>query len=101
MVVHAGTDREAIGRLYDIYYPRIFRHCLRRLFLRSVAEDVASDVFLQIARKIPRFAGAKHDDFVRWAHAIATNAINALPATEPTTVMASRRSCSPKGNSSQ
>jgi RNA polymerase sigma-70 factor (ECF subfamily) len=77
MVVHARTDREAFGRLYDIYYPRILRHCLRRLFLRSVAEDVSSDVFLQIARKIPGFVGATHDDFARWAHAIATNAINA------------------------
>ena len=52
-MMRSRTDREAFGRLYDIYYPRIFRHCLRRLFLRSVAEDVTSDIFLQVARKIP------------------------------------------------
>jgi RNA polymerase sigma-70 factor (ECF subfamily) len=77
MVVRARTDRESFGRLYDMYYPRIFRHCLRRLFLQSVAEDVTSDVFLRVARQIPDFAGATHDDFVRWVHAIATHEINA------------------------
>ena len=77
LVVAARTDRGALGRLYDIYYPPIFRHCLRRLFLRSVAEDVTSEVFLRVARQIPRFAGATHDNFVRWVHAIATNEINA------------------------
>jgi len=77
MVVRARSDRVAFGQLYDIYFPRIFRHCLRRLFLRSVAEDVTSDVFLRVARQIPDFAGATHDDFVRWVHAIATHEINA------------------------
>jgi RNA polymerase sigma-70 factor (ECF subfamily) len=78
LVVRARTDREAFGRLYDLYYPRIFRHCLRRLFLRSAAEDVTSDVFLRVARQMPAFAGATHDDFVRWVHAIATHEINAF-----------------------
>jgi RNA polymerase sigma-70 factor, ECF subfamily len=75
MVVRARTDRESFGKLYDIYYPRIFRHCLRRMFLRSVAEDIASEVFLRVARQIPDFKGATHDDFVRWVHAIATQEI--------------------------
>ena len=77
LVVRARTDRVAFGRLYDMCYPRIFRHCLRRLFLRAVAEDVTSDVFLRVARQIPKFTGASLDDFVRWVHAIATNEINA------------------------
>jgi RNA polymerase sigma-70 factor (ECF subfamily) len=77
MVVRARTDRIALGQLYDIYYRRIFRHCLRRLFNRSVAEDVTSDVFLRVAGRIAQFAGSTHDDFVRWVHAIATNEINA------------------------
>ena len=76
LVVRARTDRVAFGRLYDMYYPRIFRHCLRRLFLRAVAEDVTSDVFLRVARQIRNFTGVSLDDFVRWVHAIATNEIN-------------------------
>jgi RNA polymerase sigma-70 factor (ECF subfamily) len=77
LVVRARTDRQAFGQLYDIYYPRIFRHCLRRLFNQSVAEDVTSDVFVRVAREIPNFAGAKHEDFARWLHSIATIEINA------------------------
>jgi len=77
MVVRARSDREAFGKLYDIYYSRIFRHCLRRLFLRSVAEDVTSEVFLRVARRISAFTGSTQDDFSRWVHAIATNEINA------------------------
>jgi RNA polymerase sigma-70 factor (ECF subfamily) len=77
LVVCARTDRDTLGRLYDTYYPRIFRHCLRRLFLRSVAEDITSDVFLAVAGQMRDFAGTSHDDFVRWVHAIATNLINA------------------------
>jgi RNA polymerase sigma-70 factor (ECF subfamily) len=77
LVVRARTDRDAFGQLYDVYYPRIFRHCLRRLFLRCVAEDITSDVFLRIAGQMRDFAGTTHDDFIRWAHAITTNVINA------------------------
>lgn len=77
LVVRARTDRDAFGRLYDLYYPRIFRHCLRRLFLRCVAEDITSDVFLRVAGQIRDFAGTTHDDFIRWVHAIAINVINA------------------------
>lgn len=77
LVVLARSDREAFGRLYDLYYPRIFRHCLRRLFNRSVAEDITSSVFLRVAKEIPVFGGSTQDDFSRWVHAIATNEINA------------------------
>lgn len=77
IVVRARSDRAAFGQLYDTYYPRILRYCLRRLFLRSVAEDVTSEVFLKVARQMPDFAGATHDDFVRWVHSLATYEINA------------------------
>lgn len=57
LVTRARTDREAFGRLYDLYYPKIFRYCLRRLFVRAVAEDVTSEVFLRAATHMPNFAG--------------------------------------------
>jgi RNA polymerase sigma-70 factor, ECF subfamily len=77
LVVRARTDREAFGRLYDAYYPAIFRYCFRRLFVRAVAEDVTSEVFLGVALKMPRFAGTTDEDFRRWVFRIATNEINA------------------------
>lgn len=77
LVIHARTNRNAFARLYDLHYPRILRYSLRRLFLRGVAEDVTSEVFLRVAAGMPAFPGRTHDDFSRWLYAIATNEINA------------------------
>lgn len=77
LVVRAHTDRAAFGQLYDAYYPAIFRYCFRRLFVRAVAEDVTSEVFLVVASKMPRFAGTTDEDFRRWVFRIATNEVNA------------------------
>jgi RNA polymerase sigma-70 factor (ECF subfamily) len=77
LVVRARTDREAFGRLYDVYYPRVFRYCLRRLFVRAVAEDVTSEVFLHVASKMGQFGGTTEEEFRRWVFRIATNDVNA------------------------
>lgn len=77
LVVRACTDREAFGRLYDAYYPRIFRYCMRRLFLRALAEDATADVFLRAASKMRAFGGTSEEDFRRWLYKIATNQVNA------------------------
>jgi RNA polymerase sigma-70 factor (ECF subfamily) len=77
LVVRARTDRGAFSRLYDRYYPRVARYCLRRLFDRTLADDVVSEVFLQVASHIRTFTGRTETDFRRWLFRIATNAVNA------------------------
>jgi RNA polymerase sigma-70 factor, ECF subfamily len=77
LVVRARTDRTAFGRLYDCYYGHVARYCLRRLFDRTLAEDVVSDVFLQVASHLGEFSGRTTTDFRRWLFRIATNAVNA------------------------
>ncbi len=77
LVVRARRDREAFAVLYNRYYPRVFRYCLRRLFIRDVAEDATSEIFLQVAAHLPSFAGTTETDFRRWAFRIAGNAVNA------------------------
>jgi RNA polymerase sigma factor (sigma-70 family) len=77
LVVRAKTDRTAFSRLYERYYPQVSKYCLRRLIVRAVAEDVVSDVFLQVASHLPTFAGRTDTDFRRWLFRIATNAIHA------------------------
>ena len=74
----ARTDAEALGRLYELYYERIFRFCVYRLFNRETAEDVTSTVFLQVARGIRRFKGRTVQDFGNWLYAIAANQANAF-----------------------
>lgn len=77
LVHRAKTDRAAFGALFDRYYGRIARYCLRRLPNREIAEDVTSDVFLQMASHIGAFAGQTETDFRCWLFRIATNAIAA------------------------
>lgn len=77
LVAAARTDRQAFGNLCGLYYPRILRYCLRRLFVRALAEDVTGAVFLAVAEEMPRFEGRTESDFRNWVYAIATNRINA------------------------
>ena len=77
LVLSAKTQAEALGRLYEMYYERIFRFCVHRLFDKEIAEDVTSAVFLQVARGIRSFAGQTEQDFANWVYAIAANQANA------------------------
>jgi RNA polymerase sigma-70 factor, ECF subfamily len=77
LVVRAKGDRTAFSRLYEKYYPEIARYCLRRLLIRTIAEDVISEVFLNVAEHLPTFSGRTDSDFRCWVYRIATNAINA------------------------
>jgi RNA polymerase sigma-70 factor (ECF subfamily) len=75
LVRRAKTDRVAFALLFDRYYPRIARYCLRRLPSREIAEDVTSEVFLQVASHLRGFPGQGETDFRCWLYRIATNAI--------------------------
>lgn len=77
LVLRARTEANALGRLYELYYDRIFRFCVHRLFDKEIAEDVTSVVFLQVARGIRSFKGRSEQDFRNWLYAIAANQANA------------------------
>jgi len=77
LVVRARTQAEALGRLYELYYEPIFRFCVHRLFVKEIAEDVTSTVFLEMARGIRSFDGETLRDFHNWLYAIAANQASA------------------------
>jgi len=77
LVLEARTQAGALGRLYELYYERIFRFCVYRLFDKEIAEDVTSTVFLEVARGIRIFKGRTEQDFRNWLYAIAANQANA------------------------
>jgi len=77
LVLRARTEADALGRLYELYYERVFRFCVHRLFNKEVAEDVTSAVFLEVARGIRGLAGQTEQDFANWVYAIAANQANA------------------------
>ncbi len=77
LVLEARTQANALSRLYELYYERIFRFCVHRLFNKEIAEDVTSTVFLEVARGIRTFKGRTVQDFRNWLYAIAANQANA------------------------
>ena len=66
---------EVFVRLYRRYYDAILRYCVHRLFERTTAEDVTSEVFLNVVENIHGFKGDEKQ-FRNWLYRIATNAIN-------------------------
>ena len=77
LVIRARTQADALGRLYELYYDRIFRFCIHRLFSREVAEDITSTIFLAVARAMRTFEGKTEWDFRNWLYAVAINQVNA------------------------
>ena len=77
LVLRARSDRDALGTLYDRYYPGVLRYCVHRMFDRGAAEDATASVFLDVARQIRQFTGSTEADFANWLYAIATNHVHA------------------------
>jgi RNA polymerase sigma-70 factor (ECF subfamily) len=75
LVMQARSDTAAFVQLYRRHYDTVFRYCVHRLFDRQTAEDVTSQVFLNIVEKFGQFKG-NQQQFRNWLYKIATNAIN-------------------------
>ncbi len=64
-------DCTAFDDLYQRYYQRLYRFCLRRLRDTHEAEDVAQEAFARAWRALPNFAGARR--FYPWLSVIASH----------------------------
>ena len=65
-------DRQAWGRLVDVWGPVIYGWCRRRGVQSGDAEDIAQEVFLQVAMKIDQF---ERKTFRGWLWTITSNKI--------------------------
>jgi len=74
-MTQAKSDPGAFTRLYLRHYDAIFRYCVHRLFERTTAEDIASEVFLKMVENFQTFDGNERQ-FRNWLYRIATNAVN-------------------------
>jgi len=75
LLVELDNDPGAFDRLYRRYYDDVFRYCVHRLFNRTVAMDVTSEIFLKVVKNIRRFRGDEQV-FRGWLFRIASNTIN-------------------------
>ena len=75
LVIQARSDRAAFVRLYRKHYDAIYRYCVHRMFDRTAAEDVTSEVFLKMVENYHCFKGSEAQ-LGNWLYKIATNAVN-------------------------
>ncbi len=64
-------DSEALGILYNRFLPGIFGYIATRVPDRSTAEDLTSEVFLQMVEGIHRLRAENEASFVAWLLRIA------------------------------
>jgi len=76
LVLRARTQGQALAALYECTVDSVFRFCVRRVADKAAAEDICSEVFLEVARGIRAFRGSTYMDFRNWVFAIAANQAN-------------------------
>jgi RNA polymerase sigma-70 factor (ECF subfamily) len=74
LVVAAQRDTSAAGRLFDKYYPEIFRYIYHSTLDHAVTEDLASNVFFSAFRRLDLFRW-RRIPFRAWLYRIATNEV--------------------------
>jgi len=75
LVEKAKGDSEAFLRLYDIYFPKIFRYISWRVGSYSDTEDIVSEIFTKTLNKLDLFQWRKGATFSSWIFRIAHNAL--------------------------
>ena len=68
-------DSQAIGTIYDQYFPEIYRYVRYRVSDEAVAEDIASDVFVRLMEASQKRKGPQ-TNLRGWLIATASNAVN-------------------------
>jgi len=68
-------DPHTIGKIYDHYFPEIYRYVRYRINDEVVAEDVASDVFVRLLEAVQKGKGPE-SNLRGWLIATASNAVN-------------------------
>ena len=69
-------DKQAFGRLFEVYYEQIFKYLLIRMNTYTEAEDLAETVFLKAWQFLPSFGKKeKAQNFRAWLYRIAHNAL--------------------------
>ncbi len=68
-------DAQAIGAIYDRYFPEVYRYVRYRVTEETTAEDIASDVFMRLLESTRRHKGPQ-TNLHGWLIATASNAVN-------------------------
>jgi RNA polymerase sigma-70 factor (ECF subfamily) len=68
-------DPQVIGAVYDHYFPEVYRFVLYRLGDESLAEDIASEVFIRLLEAVKKRRGPK-SSLRGWLLSTASHAVS-------------------------
>jgi RNA polymerase sigma-70 factor, ECF subfamily len=68
-------DSQAVGAVYDWYFPEVYRYVRYRIGDEAIAEDIASDVFVRLLEASQKKQGPQ-SNLRGWLIATASNAVN-------------------------
>jgi RNA polymerase sigma factor (sigma-70 family) len=74
LVANARGDANSFGKLYDLFFPRVYKYVLYRVDDASVADDIVSEIFERIFVTLDRFDPAKAP-FGAWVFAISRHVV--------------------------
>jgi len=68
-------DSQKIGAIYDQYFPEVYRYVCYRVNDDTLAEDIASEVFVRLLEALQKNQGPQ-SNLKSWLFATASNAVN-------------------------
>lgn len=68
-------DKEAFGKIYELYYKKIFRYCSFNTYDREIAQDICQEIFVKAWNKIKDFKMEANWSIQAFLFAIARNLI--------------------------
>lgn len=72
--MNSKSDAELV-EIYRVSIREIYAYCLRRLFVKDLAEDATSAVFLRLVEKYPLLRGKSRPEIRAWLYGIASNVV--------------------------
>lgn len=82
-IKYSASDPDAFKPIYEAYFPRVYRYCLRRIGNVEEAEDLTSLIFM---RALSNIAGYQGGSFPAWLFRIAHNVLANHLRNQPMTI---------------
>lgn len=68
-------DKESFGKIYQMFYKRIYRFCAINLYQQEIAQDICQETFVKAWRSIDSFQFKQGGSFQAFLFRIARNLI--------------------------
>ncbi|MCA0455596.1 MAG: RNA polymerase sigma factor [Chloroflexi bacterium] len=75
LVEQIPRDPTAFRNLYDLYFGRVYSYVAAKVNDPLDAEDLVSDIFLQVVKCLPQFKNQHPFSFAAWVFTIARNTV--------------------------